>query len=103
MPPSAGARMVFRGEHDRRRDKAGSAGFPTSFLRLDRRLVPAVITMFPDRHHRGRLIIVHSGASSLRRNKKGIVPLRFRRDGILPLCRAPNHGRQEGGRYGTEI
>lgn len=38
----------------------------------------------------------------MKRRQEGYVN-RFKRDGTLPVCRAPNHSRQGGGRNGTEI
>jgi hypothetical protein len=38
----------------------------------------------------------------MKRRQEGYVK-GLKRDGTLPVCRAPNHVRQGGGRNGTEI
>jgi hypothetical protein len=100
---SAGGRMVFRGEHDRRREEAGSFLSSLPFLRSDRPFAPVVCAIFSSRHTGDKPTAIHSEEVLLWRNSREVVLLRFRRDGILPLCRAPKYSRQEGGLYGTEI
>ena len=95
--------MVFRGEHDRRREEAGPILSSLPFLRSDRPLKPAAFAISSRRHNGDNLAAIHSEEVLLWGDSREVVLLRFRRDGTLPLCRAPNYSRQEGGLYGTEI
>lgn len=93
--------MVFRGEHGRR-EEVGPILSSLPFLCSDRPLEPAAFAI-SSRRRNGDHPAIHSGEVLLWGDCREVVLLRFRRDGTLPICRAPNYSRQEGGLYGTEI
>ncbi len=101
--------MVFRGEHDRRRDRGNLVPFPPYGSRHPRHIVTDPVER-PWCCVKPRETIRF--VSSLPAGKEGMCmqrrprPLEVQipaRPHILPVCRAPNCLRQEGGDHGTKV